>query len=198
MAGFEVTGVDINDQKSYPFTFIQDDAISYVKEHGHKYDVIHSSPPCQAHTSLTSGTNAGKKVYDDLIDKTREVIKDHDYYIIENVAGAPIRQDLLLCGEMFDLRVIRHRYFECSFPVSKIKHPQHKTRVNDWRHGIRHEGYYLPVYGTGGGRGTKKEWQDAMEMPWAKYKKEIAQAIPPAYTKYIGDELLLYMEKNEN
>lgn len=190
LAGFEVTGVDIAPQKHYPFQFIQADAIEYVKEHGHKYDVIHASPPCQAHSSMTTGTNAGKKEYDELVYETRNAIKDHKYTIIENVVGAPLREDLKLCGEMFGLRVIRHRVFECSFPVAQPEHIPHRTRVNDWRHGIRHEGYYFPVYGTGGGRGSRSDWQSAMQMPWAKYKKEMAQAIPPAYTEYIGNQLL--------
>lgn len=193
LAGFEVTGVDIESQKSYPFKFIQADAIEYLREHGHEYDVIHSSPPCHAYSAMTTGTNAGKKEYVDLVDKTREALKDHKYTIIENVEGAPLRNDLKLCGEMFGIRVIRHRIFECSFPVAQPDHIKHRTRVNDWRHGVRHEGYYFPVYGTGGGRGTVEEWREAMEMPWAAYKKEMAQAIPPAYTKYIGEQMINHM-----
>lgn len=190
-AGFEVTGVDINPQKNYPFEFIQADAVEYVKKHGHKYDVIHASPPCQAYTAMTTGTNAGKKVYDEtLLNATREALSDHRYTIIENVVGAPVREDLKLCGEMFGLRVIRHRLFECSFDIEQPKHIKHRSRVNDWRHGERFEGYYLAIYGTGGGRGSVDEWKDAMQMTWPQYKKEIAQAIPPAYAKYIGDQLM--------
>lgn len=198
-AGFEVTGVDINPQKNYPYEFIQADAVQYVKEHGHKYDVIHASPPCQAYTAMTTGTNAGKKVYDEtLLKATREALSKHKYTIIENVVGAPIREDLNLCGEMFGLKVIRHRLFECSFDVKQPKHIKHRSRVNDWRHGERFEGYYLAIYGTGGGRGTLDEWKDAMDMPWPQYKKEIAQAIPPAYTKYIGEQLLAHIEEEKS
>jgi len=198
LAGFEVTGVDINPQPRYPFKFIQDDAIEYLKKHGHEYDVIHSSPPCQAHSAMTTGTNAGKKVYDELIDDTRDALADHKYTIIENVSGAPLRKDLTLCGEMFGIRVVRHRVFECSFEIKQPEHIKHRTRVNDWRHGEKFEGYYFPVYGTGGGRGTIEDWKKAMEMPWAKYKRELAQAIPPAYSKYIGEQLIQVMDKEKS
>ena len=148
---------------------------------------------------MTTGTNAGKKVYDEtLLKATREALSKHKYTIIENVVGAPIREDLNLCGEMFNLKVIRHRLFECSFDVKQPKHIKHRSRVNDWRHGERFDGYYLAIYGTGGGRGTLDEWKDAMDMPWPQYKKEIAQAIPPAYTKYIGEQLLAHIEEEES
>ena len=54
-AGFDVVGVDIESQKNYPFEFVQGDAIEYLLKHGGKYDAIHASPPCQAH-SLTQKT----------------------------------------------------------------------------------------------------------------------------------------------
>lgn len=199
-AGFEVTGVDLNPQPNYPFEFIQEDAVEYVKKHGHKYDVIHASPPCQAYTAMTTGTNAGKKkVYDEtLLNSTREALSKHKYTVIENVVGAPIREDLNLCGEMFDLRVIRHRLFECSFEIKQPKHIKHRSRVNDWRHGEKFDGYYFAIYGTGGGRGSLNEWKDAMQMSWPRFKREIAQAIPPAYTKYIGEQLLTHIEEENS
>ncbi len=192
-AGFEVTGVDIEDMSGvYPFTFVQADAIEYVYEHGHKFDVIHASPPCQAYTTLTNGTNRGLMgVYPDLIHPTREALDSIGKpYVIENVPSAPIRKDLMLCGEMFSLRVIRHRHFELSgISVQQPKHPKHRGRVLGYNHGVKVDGYYFPVYGSGGDKGTVPQWQGAMGINWTDNRKNIAEAIPPAYTEYIGKSI---------
>jgi len=74
-AGFIVTGVDIDPQPHYPFEFFQADAIEYLKEHGHEYDAIHASPPCQHDCSLTAGTNAGRFEYPDLLEPTLEALR---------------------------------------------------------------------------------------------------------------------------
>ena len=113
-AGFDVVGVDIAPQPRYPFEFIQAEAIEYVKAHGHEYDAIHASPPCQASSALTKGTNRGR-IYEDLIPQTRAALGASGRpYVIENVQGSDLRRDATLCGEMFGLAVIRHRYFEVS------------------------------------------------------------------------------------
>ena len=111
--------------------------------------------------------------------------------IIENVAGAPIRKDLTLCGEMFGLAVIRHRYFELSgFSMEQPAHIRHRGRVRGYRHGQWYDGPYVAVYGEGGGKGTVAEWQQAMGIDWTDNRKSIAEAIPPAYTEYIGQAFL--------
>lgn len=193
-AGFEVIGVDIAPQPNYPFEFVQGDAIEYVMKHGSVFDAIHASPPCQSQTALTKGTNKGK-VYPDLIPQTqRELGRLSVPTVIENVSGSSIRKDMYLCGEMFGLAVLRHRYFEIdNCEVVAPPHPKHRGRVAGYRHGVWYEGPYFAVYGTGGGKGRLADWQRAMEMPWAKHKWEIAEAIPPAYTEYIGKQLMNYV-----
>lgn len=191
-AGWHVTGVDIAPHPRYAgHIFIQGDAIEYVLMHGHEYDAIHASPPCQAYTALTRGTNRGR-TYPDLIAVTRKALERTAVpWVIENVPGAPIRRDLMLCGEMFGLRVIRHRTFEFSADVlvPQVVHPRHRGRVAGWRHGRRYDGYYVAVYGDGGGKGSVAEWQDAMGIHWTSVRREIAEAIPPAYGRFVGEIL---------
>lgn len=111
--------------------------------------------------------------------------------MIENVAGAPLRKDLMLCGEMFGLRVIRERYFELhGVHVEQPVHLPHKGRVTGWRHGEYYAGPYVAVYGRGGGKGSVPQWQDAMGIDWTSSRESLAEAIPPAYTEYIGRKLI--------
>lgn len=189
-AGFDVVGVDIKPQLDYPFTMIVGDALEYLAEHGHKYDAIHASPPCQASCTLTKGTNKGRR-YTNLIPATRELLATFDVpTVIENVQGADIRRDLTLCGEMFGLDVIRHRYFEVSTPIVAPAHKPHRGRVRGWRHGEFFDGPYVAVYGDGGGKGSVTEWQQAMGIGWTDDRKAIAEAIPPAMTRYVGEQLM--------
>ena len=190
-AGFHVTGVDIDPQPRYPFPFIRGDAVAYIRDHGHEYDAIHASPPCQASTALTHGTNKGR-VYPQLIPATRELLKLTGLpYVIENVQGSAVRRDLTLCGEMFRLEVIRHRYFECEgFPVVQPRHLAHRGRVAGMRHGEWFTGPYFAVYGNGGGKGTVNQWRQAMQIDWTHDRKEIAEAVPPPYARLVGAQLL--------
>lgn len=206
-AGFEVVGVDIEPQPDYPFKFIQGDARAaqdLILSRWDLIDAIHASPPCQAHSALTKGTNGGRS-YPDLIDEARVVIGSWIGSrpagstcpsVIENVAGAPIEKDLMLCGEMFGLGVIRHRYFEVNgWTVDQPHHPAHRGRVRGWRHGEYFDGPYLAVHGEGGGKGSVSEWQTAMGIDWTDTRKSIAEAIPPAYTRWIGTQLLEHLRR---
>jgi hypothetical protein len=196
-AGFDVIGVDINPQPNYPFGFIQSDALLFLKTHGDlriRAAAIHASPPCQWSCNLTKGTNAGRQ-YVNLIPQTRELLARTGLpTVIENVQGSDLRRDVTLCGEMFGLNVIRHRYFECSFPVSQPAHVKHRGRVAGMRHGEWFEGPYFAVYGDGGGKGTVAQWQSAMGIDWTANRKSIAEAIPPRYSQYIGAQLLQAIE----
>jgi hypothetical protein len=194
-AGFEVVGVDITPRPAYPFTFVQADAIAYAIEYGHEFDAIHASPPCQAHTTLTKG-NVHRGIgrdHVDLIPATRAALEAVGRpYVIENVTSAPLRADVELCGLMFGLKVFRHRLFELGgWAMLQTPHPSHRGhRVAGWRHGIRYEGDMTAVYGAGGGKGTVSDWQRAMGIDWTDDRGELAEAIPPAYTHYLGDALM--------
>lgn len=197
-AGFDVTGVDIEPQPDYPGTFIQGDAIAHLAAHGHEYDAIHASPPCQASSALSKGTNKGK-YYLNLIPATRALLAlQNKPSVIENVQGSDLRRDLTLCGEMFGLGVIRHRYFELGgWAAIPTPHKPHRGRVRGWRHGVYYDGCYWAVHGNGGGKGTVKDWQEAMGISWTSNRKSIAEAIPPSYTRFIGGQLMQTVESRQ-
>jgi DNA (cytosine-5)-methyltransferase 1 len=202
LAGFEVTGVDINPQPDYcGDRFIQGDALDFLAKFGPMFDAIHASPPCQASSALTKGTNAGR-AYAQLIPPTRRLLLSLRSVwpgiptVIENVQGSDLRRDLTLCGETFGLDVIRHRYFEIEgFEAAAPAHIPHRGRVRGWRHGVYYDGPYVAVYGDGGGKGSVAEWQAAMGIDWTEDRKAIAEAIPPAYTEHIGRQLIQHLSE---
>lgn len=190
-AGFEVVGVDIKPQPHYPFEFYQGDALDNIfTDPGvtrSLFDAIHASPPCQAHSALRSLWKNAK--HPDLIEPTRNLLKASGLpYVIENVPGAPLIDPTRLCGSMFGLgangrQLRRHRLFEAPW-------------LGPWAPLCRHQGQPVGVYGYGGGgkmtrgyKGTEAEYREAMGIDWAT-KAEIAQAIPPAYTEWIGKQLM--------
>lgn len=195
-AGFDVVGIDVVPQPDYPGTYIPTDALAYAAKYGRDYDAIHASPPCQASCALTKGTNKGRE-YVQMIPATRALLDELGLpYVIENVQGSDLRRDLTLCGEMFGLDVIRHRYFEISgFTATPPPHKPHRGRVRGWRHGVYHNGPYVAVYGDGGGKGSVEEWQAAMGIDWTSDRKAIAEAIPPAYTEHIGRQLAAHLKQ---
>lgn len=200
-AGFDVVGVDIRPRPNYPFTFVQADALEYLAaliESGEieRYVLIHSSPPCQAECALTIGTNRSKGwggTHVDLVPPTRELLDASGLpYVIEQPNGrAEIRKDLTLCGEQFGLGVIRHRNFELGrWTVAKPAHVKHRGRVRGWRHGEFFDGPYVAAYGNGGGKPTVPELQTAMGITWTDVREELTEAIPPAYSQWIGTQFL--------
>ena len=199
-AGFDVVGIDHIAQKHYPFEFIQADALEYCAVHGEEFDVIHASPPCQAYSNITRGLHADKH-YPDLIEPTRNaLLKTGKKYVIENVPGAPLINPILLCGSMFGLGLPdghwlrRHRYFEVNFFVGLTPACQH----NKSRQAIG-------VYGASGGyckqRNTYRgfnvlERSAAMGIDWMT-NPELTQAIPPAYTEFIGRQIIAILEQQK-
>jgi DNA (cytosine-5)-methyltransferase 1 len=191
-AGFEVIGVDINAQPDYPdpARFILANALEATRFTFQGFDLVHASPPCQAKCTLTAGTNAHlASRYADVYDETRDLLERSGVpYVIENPRSRP---DMVLCGEMFGLSVIRHRKFELGgWKAEAPGHVKHRGRVSGMRHGEWFTGPYFAVYGEGGGKGTVAEWQQAMGIHWTNNRKSIAEAIPPAYTEYIGRQFL--------
>ena len=191
-AGFDVTGIDIVARPNYPHTFIQGDAVDYIRAHGHEYDLIHTSPPCQSKCALTVGTNASRGwggEHVDLVAPTRAALEAAGRpYVIEQPDGkADVRKDISLCGEMFGLGVLRHRNFELGgWSMPRPVHVKHRGRVRGWRHGAYFDGPYVAAYGSGGGKASIAEMQAAMGIGWTDVREELTEAIPPAYTELIG------------
>lgn len=186
-AGFEVVGVDVNPQPRYPFEFIQADAMTFPLE---GFDAIHASPPCQRYSTMTKKWGRSGE-HPDLVAPVREALEDIGTpYVIENVPGAPLREPLMLCGSMFGLgaqgyQLRRHRNFETNsgtiWPPAMCSH----------------QGQPLPVYGHAGGRSKRDgltfpgtdAWREGMGIDWMT-GKELAESIPPAYTTFIGEQLM--------
>jgi hypothetical protein len=169
---------------------IEADALSFLAT-GYlgSFDVIHASPPCLASTALNKGTNARARI--DLIAKTRAALNRAGLpYVIEGVRTAKLRVDLMLCGEMFKLGVLRHRMFELSgIGCDQPEHPEHRGRVRGYRHGQWVDGPYLQAYGRGGGKPSVTELGEAMGIDWITDLGTLTQAIPPEYTRWIGERL---------
>jgi DNA (cytosine-5)-methyltransferase 1 len=187
LAGFHVIGVDIRRQPRYAGdAFVQGDALEYVALHGHEFDAIHASPPCQAY-SLTQ--RIMDNVHPDLIGLTREALRATGKpYVIENVKGAPLLDPVMLVGSMFGLRTMRPRLFECSFPVPFALAPPAAARHAKMGRKAQ-AGEYVHI----AGHGHAQQWRDAMDIDWM-VRDELAEAIPPAYTQYIGGFLIQTLE----
>ncbi|MEV6803697.1 DNA methylase [Streptomyces sp. NPDC051132] len=200
-AGFVVDGCDIADRPNYPFPYHRGDALAYLAdliatgEIG-RYTFVHASPPCQHGCALTVGTNRSQgwgATHVDLVAPTRELLDATGLpYVIEQPNGrAEIRKDLTLCGEMFGLGVIRHRNFELGgWTIPRPVHVPHRGRVRGYRHGRFYDGPYVAAYGNGGGKPTVPELQAALGIDWTDVREELTEAIPPAYTQFIGRAFL--------
>jgi DNA (cytosine-5)-methyltransferase 1 len=188
-AGFEVHGVDLKHGKRYPYTYMRADVLDVLRDENYldQFDVIHASPPCQTHSITKHLRNAqGKSTSKiDLIPETRAaLVASGKPYIIENVPGSPLINPIQLCGSSFGLKVRRHRLFESNMPLlGSIC--DHKS-----------QGRPIGVYGSlndeipRGGKtaSTISEARQAMGMEWAIWT-ELVEAIPPAFTNYLGDQI---------
>ena len=195
-AGFEVVGVDISPQPRNPLPFIQADVFSLDPKFIALFDAIHASPPCQSYSDLAK-RNKNADEWPRLIDPIRKLLKKSGLpYVIENVEGAPLRNPVVLCGTMFPgLRVLRHRLFEANFPIVAPPHGKHpKVHTFDKRksHFGKTDDMRDFVQVTGGGNCTIAAAKDAMGINWMS-KNELNEAIPPAYTKLIGKDLLRHL-----
>lgn len=199
-AGFEVVGVDISPQPNYPLPFIQADVLKLDRKFITLFDAVHASPPCQSYSDLAK-RNRNADAWPRLVEPVREMLfRSGLPYVIENVDGAPLIAPAVLCGTMFKgLRVIRHRLFEANFPILTPKHGTHpKVHTFDKRkshYGKTHDMRDF-VQVTGGGNCTVVAARDAMGINWMT-KNELNEAIPPAYTRFIGKQLLAYLKALE-
>ena len=190
-AGFEVEGIDIKHGKRYPFTYHRLDFNTLDVDMLRGYDFIHASPPCQTFSITKNLRNAQGKSTDkvDLLEPTRKLLKESGVpYVIENVPGAPLINPVQLCGSSFGLKVRRHRLFESSLPLtgSLCKHKE--------------QGRPVGVYGSmkdeipKGGKTAEsiEQARAAMGIDWMIWG-ELVEAIPPAYTEYLGRQIWRFL-----
>lgn len=198
-AGFEVVGVDIRPQKRFPFEFVQADALEFCREHGHEFDAIHASPPCQQFS--TAKRLNPKCNHPDLIAETRKALQATGKpWIIENVPGAPLHFPVTLCGLALGTNVKRHRLFESNkFLFGTTCPAGHK---GNWITVFGHDGTihmerkrWVTVFCGGAPRvpdkrrrATLEQRKEAMGINWMT-RDELSLAIPPAYTELIGKQL---------
>jgi DNA (cytosine-5)-methyltransferase 1 len=142
----------------------------------------------------------------------RNILKQLEIpWIIENVPGAPLDPSctIQLCGSTFGLRIRRHRLFESEDLILTPPKPAcdhdwqdfHKPYVitQDSRQHGRRTGI-ISVFGTAA-KGTElitkpnsSQTQTelarvAMGIDWMT-ARDLSQAIPPAYTRFLGKQAL--------
>lgn len=211
-AGFpNIIGIDNKPQKNYPFKFIQMDALEFLQEiiddKRERPDAIHTSPPCQRFSAMRTGRWQDRE-HPDLVEPTRNLLKILNVpYVIENVPGAPLIEPSMLCGSMFRLetsqgnQLRRHRLFETSFTITDVPKCNHNNASvigvhGGGQHPDRRRVPSIGVYGNSGGSSTRdgKSFfgvdarREAMGIDWMT-GKELNQAIPPAYTEFIGKQM---------
>lgn len=221
-AGFEVDGVDVEDHSTaYPGNFVhQGDAVGYLKWHGFKYDAIHISAPCQANIAITAANRARLDWPGDdhvnLLPAFREVIelavRAETPVVLENGPSKAIRPDVVLCGLSFSLPTLRHRSFEFHGPrAARPGQPEHVSHRGHLTVGWRHKclrtlepsvcpkhgrwcrGTVYGVYGKGGGKPSVPDAQRALGIDWMTEIEDLNEAIPPAYTEYVGRSFMAYL-----
>jgi DNA (cytosine-5)-methyltransferase 1 len=184
-AGFEIVGVDIAPQPRYPYEFHQADAVEFLLAHHGEFDAVHASPVCKRYSAVTPVRRVAE--HPDQIAPTRAALETTGLpWVMENVPGAPLRPDYKLCGCMFDLPGLkRERWFETSWQGFDLRPPCHHTgmTVTVAGHGALTHEYRR------GWAPTQADRNAAMGIDWMT-RDGLAQAIPPAYTRYLGERLL--------
>jgi DNA (cytosine-5)-methyltransferase 1 len=199
-AGYDLVGIDNRPQPRYPFRFIQGDALR-PPVRLEDFDLIWASPPCQGYSRLRHLPWLREKRWPKLIAPMREALRSSGVdWVIENVEDAPL-DGITLCGQMFGLPTYRHRKFECSRLLMEPGHPRHRhvvgrgRMVNDRRKRINKSsgggqfGKNEQVITVASGQFKKREGERALGIDWMRVP-ELAQAIPPAYSEFIGRQLL--------
>ncbi len=197
-AGFDVTGVDIEPHDDYPFALIVADALEVLADEAFLsgFDVIHASPPCPRYSAATHA-RGNQADHPDLVGPVRDLL--HEWggtYVIENVPGAPLHNPVMLCGWAMGLRHIkRHRLFEsnvwlmspgCACPngdtVSVFGHSgEDRRKVSLARNGTKR--VHVPI----------AEVRELMGVDWMRSRDDVSDAIPPAYTQHIGEQLMAHL-----
>jgi DNA (cytosine-5)-methyltransferase 1 len=204
-AGFDVVGWDVRHQPSYPFQFHRGSALDVLedREYLRGFDLIHASPPCQAHTRAKHLREAqgGKSKYDDLLTPTLELLRDCGVpWVVENVVGAPGMEGAVIeCGSAYGLKVRRHRLFLASFPLvgSGCKHKEQGKPVGvyhtmgDTCKGVCKKTGKLVIGGSTAK--TVEEGRDAMGVTRPITWNELKEGFPPAYTRHVGEQAMAYL-----
>lgn len=204
-AGFWVRGVDIKPQPRYcGDDFIQAGALEYLSgliDSGEieDFDALHASPPCQGYSGMSNCRPGLAENYPMLVDDVRRIFTaSKSPWVVENVVGAALagssdlfgNHGVILCGQMFGLNLYRHRVFETSFPIAQPRHPKHvipASKAGHWKPGT-----IISVCGNCAPVAVSRE---AMGIDWMR-RDELSEAIPPAYTKWIGRQLLAALENS--
>lgn len=188
-AGFDVTGVDIEPHPDYPFALHVADAMTFPLD---GYDVLAASPPCQDHSALSTlqATHGTAWMLPAIIERFATTGLP---YVVENVGGADLPGELVLCGSEFGLGAM------CRDGVWRQLRRHRRFASNTFlmgAGGCNHKGQPIGVYGHGGGGSFKrgyKAWRteakDALGIDWMRHE-DLVQAIPPIYTQHIGEQLL--------
>jgi DNA (cytosine-5)-methyltransferase 1 len=188
-AGFDVVGVDLAPQPRYPFKFVQADALEFLAAHGHEFDAVHASPPCQGYSDCQ---RIQGRAHDLLIDKVRDALNDLGVpWVIENVEGArwALLDPVMLCGAALGLRTYRHRLFESNVPLTVPEHIPHAAvqvkmgrplREGDWYHAV-------------GNFSNVPYVRADLGVPWMS-RDGIRECIPPVYAEFIGAQLLAQLQ----
>lgn len=202
-AGFtEIVGVDNRPQPHYPFEFFQGDAIEYCRRHAHEFDAIHASPPCQKHSSLNRLKSCRRHNHVDMIPDTRKaLLNSGKLYVMENVPGSPLLNAMTLCGTEFNLAVVvngqkrwlrRHRLFESNAMLMAPGTPctcGRRLIAGVYGHGQKSASQYIRGFPL-----QASLAREIMGIDWMS-RDEVSQAIPPAYTEFIGRQLLAQLKR---
>lgn len=198
-AGFEVTGVDIVEHPDSPHEIIVADAMDVLADSAFldNFDVIHGSPPCPRYSAATPAER--RELHPDLIEPMREaLVAWGGRYVIENVPGAPLENPIRLCGSSFGLQVRRHRLFESNVAMLQ---PECNHRAQGQVFGVYGDhGDAKPVTRPNGtSRGNKARdaahAREVMGIDWMTSWDDLADAIPPLYTRWIGDQIMADMAR---
>lgn len=210
-AGFDVTAVDVDRAalRHNPHNPIHADAMEVLSDTAFlsTFDVIHASPPCQAY-SITKHTHAAS--HPDLLGPVLAALRAQDVpWIVENVPGAPMPGALVLCGSEFGLRawdaasqrtvsLRRHRLFLASTDLwgaggCTCSDDRARQRIAGVYGGATRDHVSARLERKGGYAVTDRATAAALlgitrpDPPPIRYMQ---QCIPPAYTRFLGEQLL--------
>lgn len=205
-AGFEVVGVDLTPQPSYPMAFMQGDALAALADLDfvRQFDAIHASPPCQPYStgvvSRSSRWNHTRgKDEPALIDAVHSLLVESEVpWVIENVMGARASMPgvwFVLCGAMFGRPIPRHRVFSTSCDVQPIEHPACRGLAKASAAKLGWDYRDMSVTGKGRRAGTSQRWSHLLGIDWPVSQHGLAEAIPPAYTEWVGSQLMAHLRQ---